>query len=117
MLVIPKRGRAALTLVGAACVVVALSGCRQVLGIEELTPGVGGSSAQGTGGAGAQSAGGTSACAYRDLVIADQPVAYWRLGEMEGSTAADEMGMVQGTYMNDVVLGVEGAIPCADSAI
>lgn len=34
---------------------------------------------------------------YRSAVLADSPVAYWRLGEASGTTAADEMGSYNGT--------------------
>ena len=47
---------------------------------------------------------------YSDLIINDGPVAYWRLGESSGTTAADEMGNHAGTYVNSPTLGVAGAL-------
>jgi hypothetical protein len=49
------------------------------------------------------------ALSYRDQVIADRPLAYWRFGEALGPTATDEMGRYPGTY-GDVELDVPGAI-------
>lgn len=54
--------------------------------------------------------------AYRDEVIADAPLAYWRLGEASGTTAADEQGAHNGTYVNTPTLGVSGAVP-GDTAV
>src|ERR1039458_8802746 len=34
----------------------------------------------------------TAGGSYRSTVLADSPVAYWRLGETSGTTAADQMG-------------------------
>jgi len=48
---------------------------------------------------------------YVDLVKGDAPVAYWRLGESSGEIAKDEIGANDGVYLNDVTLGVPGAIP------
>lgn len=48
--------------------------------------------------------------AYRDVVLALSPVAYWRLGEASGSVAADEVGAFPGTYINGPTLGVAGAL-------
>jgi hypothetical protein len=47
---------------------------------------------------------------YRDEVLADNPVAYWRLGETSGTTAVDEMGMYDGTYVGSPTLGQAGAV-------
>lgn len=46
--------------------------------------------------------------AYRAAVIADSPAAYWRLGESSGTTAADETGSYNGTYVGSPTLGVAG---------
>jgi hypothetical protein len=46
--------------------------------------------------------------AYRAAVIADSPAAYWRLGESSGTTAADETGSYNGTYVGSPTLGVSG---------
>jgi len=47
---------------------------------------------------------------YPGTVLADNPVAYWRLGEASGTTAVDEVGSNDGTYINSPTLGVTGAI-------
>lgn len=48
---------------------------------------------------------------YSDLVLAGQPVAYWRMGESSGSTMFDHSGFGNdGSYTN-VTVGVPGAIP------
>jgi hypothetical protein len=49
--------------------------------------------------------------AYRDAVLAKDPVAYWRLGEAAGPTAVDETGNGHdGTYFGDPSYGQLGAI-------
>ncbi len=48
--------------------------------------------------------------AYSDAVLADQPVAYWRLGETSGDVAVDAAGEFDGTYLNGVALGDPGAL-------
>ena len=47
--------------------------------------------------------------AYRDQVLADGPVAYWRLGETSGAVASDEVGANPGTF-NGVTLGQPGPL-------
>ena len=49
--------------------------------------------------------------AYRD-VIRSTPglLAYWRLGELSGSTATDELGRFSGAYLGGVQLGAAGAL-------
>ena len=47
---------------------------------------------------------------YRDEVLADNPISYWRLGETSGAVAADERGINPGNYANGVILGVPGTI-------
>lgn len=48
---------------------------------------------------------------YRAAVLAKNPVAYWRLGESDGTSAADETGNGHdGTYVGNPVLGQQGAI-------
>lgn len=42
---------------------------------------------------------------HRDTVLGMTPVAYWRLGETTGTTAADKVGSHNGTYTNTPVLG------------
>ena len=49
---------------------------------------------------------------YDLTVSADQPVAYWRLGEATGPTATDQTGNYDGTYVNVQAahFGADGAI-------
>lgn len=47
----------------------------------------------------------TSSSSYPSAVGADGPVAYWRLGETSGTTAADVEGAHPGSYLNGVALG------------
>jgi hypothetical protein len=61
---------------------------------------------------------------YADIVKADSPYAYWRLGEASGTTAVDEMAAAHnGSYLTfnadtglntpgAVILGVPGALGC-----
>ena len=42
---------------------------------------------------------------YRAAVAGDGPVAYWRLGETSGTSAADSAGAHTGTYRNGVAIG------------
>jgi hypothetical protein len=50
---------------------------------------------------------------YRSTILADKPLAYWRLGEaVGGTTAHDETGNNHdGAYSTSCVLGVAGALP------
>jgi RHS repeat-associated protein len=48
---------------------------------------------------------------YRNRVLANNPAAYWRLGESSGTTAADASpNGISGTYNGGVTLGAAGAI-------
>lgn len=47
---------------------------------------------------------------YRTEVLADSPLAYLRLGEASGTTAADEQATHAGTYVNTPTLGATGAV-------
>lgn len=47
---------------------------------------------------------------YSDLIIDDGAFAYWRLDETAGTTANDEMGNHNGTYINSPTLGQPPAI-------
>lgn len=49
-------------------------------------------------------------CPYYNVVIADNPVSYWRLGESLGTLAVDEIGIIDGTYVNTPTLGQTGLI-------
>ncbi|HTR51134.1 MAG TPA: LamG domain-containing protein [Kofleriaceae bacterium] len=54
---------------------------------------------------------------YREIVLSDQPVGYWRLGD-SGTTARDETGAHDGTYSGACAYGVPGAIAGdADTAV
>ncbi|MEE9212615.1 MAG: LamG-like jellyroll fold domain-containing protein [Phycisphaeraceae bacterium] len=48
--------------------------------------------------------------AYRDEVMADNPIRYWRLGEPSGITAVDETGNGNGQYKNNPTLGAAGLL-------
>ena len=56
---------------------------------------------------------------YRDAVLADAPIAYWRLGDPAGQEAArDETGRVDGAYLGACELGAPGALAGdADGAV
>lgn len=50
------------------------------------------------------------ASGYRDAVLADGPMSYWRLGEQAGITAVDELGGHPGGYVGGPTLGAGGAL-------
>ncbi len=53
------------------------------------------------------------ACNYSETVLADNPIAYWRLGEASGTTAVNlgSLGSaVDGTYQGGVTLGTTGLV-------
>lgn len=54
---------------------------------------------------------------YRNNVVADAPLSYWRLGEASGATAFDEMSRNNGSYVGSPTLGVTGAVSGDDTAI
>lgn len=45
-----------------------------------------------------------------ESILASSPLAYWRLGETAGSTAADQTGRFHGQYTGGVSLGESGAL-------
>ena len=47
---------------------------------------------------------------YRATVLADSPIAYWRLGEGTGTTMVDQTGNHGGAYVGSPTLGAPGAI-------
>ncbi len=49
--------------------------------------------------------------AYKLSVLADSPVSYWRLSESSGTTAVDDMGVHNGTYVASPTLGATGRFP------
>jgi hypothetical protein len=53
---------------------------------------------------------------YYDAVLADSPVAYWRLGESSGPTANDEVGTSDGTYVSGT-FGSAGAVGDGNTAV
>ena len=56
-------------------------------------------------------AGAASPTEYANVVRADAPIGYWRLGERSGGTAADASGNGRaGSYAGGVTLGAAGAI-------
>ena len=53
----------------------------------------------------------THTAAYSNQVLADEPLAYWRLGEPSGTSAADASGNGNtGTYGGSPTLGATGAL-------
>ncbi|MEP7122823.1 MAG: LamG domain-containing protein [Byssovorax sp.] len=83
------------------------------------TSGAVASSSSGSGGAGGAgpSDAGTDADAdaaaptYRDIILGDGPLAYWRFGESQGPILADELGMHPGTAsLKGLTYGVSGLI-------
>jgi len=56
------------------------------------------------------------AASYVDTINADNPIAWWRLGETSGTTAVDEKGLADGTYTGTYTLGVSGAISDGNKA-
>jgi hypothetical protein len=62
------------------------------------------SSSQTTGGSGGAPA------SYRDVVLSDMPIGYWRLGDSGNLTAVDEIGDTPGTYLGDFLQGAPGAL-------
>jgi hypothetical protein len=53
--------------------------------------------------------------AYKEVVLRNDPMGYWRLGDTTGSTITDETGQYNGTYHN-VKLGQQGALNDSDTA-
>ena len=54
-----------------------------------------------------------SGCDYQTKILTDNPIAYWRLGEISGTTAVNigSLGSaVDGTYQGGVSLGVNGLL-------
>ena len=47
---------------------------------------------------------------YSQTILQDSPIAYWRLGELSGTSAADVQGVASGTYGGAFTLGTAGAI-------
>jgi hypothetical protein len=47
---------------------------------------------------------------YRNTVMADNPLGYWRLGEARGTVAGNQLPTRNGTYANSPLLGRPGAL-------
>ena len=61
---------------------------------------------------------GTATGAYRDVIVADSPSAFWRFGEASGTTAADDTANANlGTYVNGGLLGAGGALDDGSTAV
>lgn len=54
---------------------------------------------------------------YEQEVLADAPVAYWRLGELSGTTALASAGASTGTYTGGYTLGQASLVGDGDGAI
>lgn len=54
---------------------------------------------------------------YADAVRADAPRAFWRLGELSGTVAAEDQGGASGTYSGGVTLGVAPALQDVNRAV
>ena len=54
---------------------------------------------------------------YAATVLADEPAAYWRLGETTGATANDKRGTSPGVYRGGAALGRPGALAGPDPAV
>jgi hypothetical protein len=128
-MIAPPRAR-----IGASLALVVLAagslGCASIAGLEDgvltsSSAGSGGAAGTGGGGAGgasgtgghahggggATSGGGGSAPSYRDEVLADMPLDYWRFDESDPPTAADlGSGHHDGTYLGSLTLGAPGAL-------
>jgi hypothetical protein len=48
---------------------------------------------------------------YATMIMGDNPMAYWRLDETNGTTAFDSAGGHDGTYSGSLTLGASGALP------
>lgn len=73
----------------------------------------------GCGATGADAPATSAPIGYRATVLADGPVAYWRMGEKTGTVMADETShRNNGTYQGSVTLGQPGAVAGdADTAV
>lgn len=52
---------------------------------------------------------------YRDTVMSDSPLAYWRLGEVSGQVSVDQMGAHPGFYRNDSSFGTVAGLLTGDT--
>ena len=51
-----------------------------------------------------------AATSYQSTVLADSPIAYWRLGETSGTKTADSAGTFSGSIIGGMTLGIAGAL-------
>jgi hypothetical protein len=86
-------------------IALAAGGCARILGIDDTVLGDGRDAAD-------ADRGDALGMAYHTEVIADRPVAYWRLGEPSGAlVAVDEIGDLDGAALGDIQFGAVGALP------
>jgi hypothetical protein len=70
------------------------------------------------GDSGASGDGGSSGAVYAQTILADAPVAYWRMGATSGTTVKDEIGDLDLELHGGFELGVPGAVEGdADTAV
>ncbi|MEQ9324682.1 MAG: LamG domain-containing protein [Polyangiaceae bacterium] len=73
--------------------------------------GVGAGGNGGNGGMGGSGGGvGGRPPSYADIIVADAPIAYWRLGERSGTTVMDMVGSAHGVVEDGVTVGVPGLV-------
>ena len=112
----------------------ALAGCADVLGIEPGTlgqggeagamagaggtgAGGGGSASGGAGGAGAAGGSGGLMVSYEEMILDDDPIAFWRLNEGAGDMALSLTGAHHGTYEGNDYSWTDGATSDGDAAV
>src|SRR5262245_5984835 len=93
----------------------AATGCWLTRSFDGLTPSAcerDGGALGGACGMGGGESGGTGVASYRDLVLGDMPLAYFRLGEAGATSPArnEVEGGPAGEYVNGVKFGAAGAI-------
>lgn len=95
------------------------SGGASGFGASGGSAGAAGNASGGSAGAGAVggSGGGSTGSKYADAVLADQPLAYWRLNETSGTVAVDSAGDHDGLLKGGVKLGEPGALSESDPAM
>ncbi len=65
---------------------------------------------------GARDRGGEGRAGYREVILGDRPLAYWRLADRQLPTARDEVGQHDGLYAANVMLGAPGAMAGGSAA-
>jgi hypothetical protein len=102
--------------------ILASAGCEALIGIHDTTNETVGSpdaamevaanaDASGEGAVAGEGGPDATANAYRRAVLADAPVAYWRLEEAAGTVARDEIGAHPATYsVTGITYAVDGAM-------